>query len=101
MIQFPPRYFNHDANRGHVQPLQILTDTTSKRILSENNKRISALVSNISANTVYLGNENTDLLNDGFPLMSGLSAIFFSNTELYAASSAGGDLIGIMEEELT
>lgn len=100
MIAYPPGYFDLEQRKGHLKTGHATVGTSVIRVLAENLKRVSALVCNDGADTVYIGDVKDVTNGDGFALLSGITIMLFSNTGIHAKGSSSLSTISWMEEEI-
>lgn len=98
MIQVPPGYYDEDTHRALVRSARFNVGQANVCILEHAANRLGVVVKNAGSGNISVGNDVTDLANDGHILAPGDSLSLVTPASLYAFSAVGTQLVTILEE---
>lgn len=84
--------------KPRIRTGQYQVQTISQAVRGENPNRISLVLTNAGAATVYLGTSPNVTVNTGYPLLANTSIVFTTKDPIYAIVAASVSILGWIEE---
>jgi hypothetical protein len=99
-IAFPPGHFGLQEHRCLVETFQVTVTTTPVRLLAQSLNRFSAVITNVSGATIYIGGSQAVTSLSGHALLIGSSLTLNGNEMVWGVVASVPALATVLWEEV-
>lgn len=99
-IVVPPGFYDTGLHKAFIITKQVAVAQSPVLLLPGSGHRVGAVITNLSANTVYISGDSNVNVNDGHALLTQNSIALVSSGEVWAISSVGTNTVTFLEETL-